>query len=131
MSAWIRPLFVLAGIYDGGLGVAFLFFHAAIFAHFGVTPPNHAAYVQFPALLLILFAALFFQVAADPAANRKLIPYGVGLKAAYCGTTFWYAAAAGIPSMWMPWAWADLGFLIVFAVAWVRLGAAAGAKRAE
>ena len=122
MRMGARILFALAGIYDGMLGAAFLIFHAAIFEKFGVTPPNHAAYVQFPALLLLLFAALFFHVAADPVANRKLIPYGIGLKAAYCGTTFWYAATAGIPSMWMPWAWADLAFLVIFVVAWVRLG---------
>jgi len=71
---------------------------------------------------------MFFRVATDPVANRNFIPCGIGLKAAYCGTAFWYAATAGIPSMWMPWAWADLAFLLVFAVAWVGTKSEGAAK---
>jgi hypothetical protein len=86
----IRALFVAAGLYDGILGLAFVFFPAAIFAHYGVTPPNHYAYVQFPALLLIVFAAMFFRIATDPVRHRELILYGCGLKAAYCGLASWH-----------------------------------------
>ncbi len=120
-GSWIRPLFVVAGLYDGALGVAFLFFARALFQHFGVTPPNHFGYVQFPALLLILFAVMFFAIAANPAGRRELIWYGIGLKAAYSGCVFFYEASEGIPSMWIPWAWADLAFLILFLLAWLQL----------
>jgi hypothetical protein len=120
-TKWIKPLFILAGLYDGILGLAFVFFPAAIFQSFGVQPPNHLAYVQFPALLLLIFAAMFFRIARDPAPNRHLIPYGAGLKAAYSGTAFWYQLSGGIPFMWIPWAWADLAFLVLFLVAWRSL----------
>lgn len=123
-GSWIRPFFVAAGVYDGILGIAFLFFAPALFQHFGVTPPNHFGYVQFPALLLIVFAVMFFAIAADPAKNRDLIWYGVGLKAAYSGSVFFYQVTEGIPSMWIPWAWADLAFLVLFVVAWSQLGQA-------
>jgi hypothetical protein len=124
---WIRPLFIIAGLYDGILAVAFLLFATAIFQGFGVEPPNHLAYVKFPALLLLVFAAMFFRVACDPVKNRELILYGVGLKVAYSGTAFWYQITQGIPFMWIPWAWADLVLLVLFLVAWKSTGPAPGA----
>jgi len=126
-KTWIRPLFILAGLYDGVLAVAFLFFASSIFQWFGVEAPNHPAYVKFPALLLLIFAALFFRVASDPVKNRELILYGVGLKVAYSGTAFWYQITQGIPFMWIPWAWADLVFLGLFLLAWTSLAPVPGA----
>jgi hypothetical protein len=120
---WIRALYVVAGVYEAALGVVFLVAATRVFAWFGVEAPNHVAYVQFPALLLLVFAALFFRVATDPVRFRDLMPYGVGLKAAYCATVFGHALATGIPSMWMPWAWADLAFLVLFVAAWRRTAA--------
>lgn len=121
MYTWTRPLFVVAALYDALLGLAFLFFPLRIFAHYGVEPPNHPAYVQFPALLLLIFAAMFLRIANDPVKNRELIPYGIALKAAYSGIAFWYQMTRGIPSMWIPWAWADLAFMIIFALSWLNL----------
>jgi hypothetical protein len=114
---WLKPLFVIAGLYDGILGLAFLFFAMPLYEVFGVTPPNHVGYVQFPALLLLIFAAIFFRIASDPVRNRSLIVYGIALKVSYSGLVFWHEVTAGIPSMWIPWAWVDLGFLILFIVA--------------
>ena len=128
IAQWIKPFFVIAGLYDGVLGIAFLFFSGAIFQAFGVEPPNHPAYVQFPALLLLIFAGIFFRIARDPVGNRDLIFYGVWLKAAYSGTAFWYQLVGGIPFMWIPWAWADLVFLVLFLVAWRSLGQASPAS---
>ena len=118
MKGWIKPLFIIAALYDGILAIAFLFFSSALFQWFAVTPPNHLGYVKFPALLLLIFAAMFFRIAGDPVKNRDLIPYGIALKIAYSGTAFWYQVTQGIPSMWIPWAWADLGFLVLFVIAW-------------
>ena len=88
---WIKIFYVIAGLYDGILGVAFI---------------------------LIVFAIMFFRVAADPIRNRELILYGCGLKISYCLLAFWYELTTGIPSMWIPWAWADLGFLFFFVLTW-------------
>lgn len=115
---WIRPMYVVAGLYDAILGLAFLVAPGRLFEAFDVVAPNHMAYVQFPALLLLIFAAMFFRIAANPAAGRELMLYGCGLKIAYCGTVFWHQAIAGVPSMWVPWAWADLAFLVLFIIAW-------------
>jgi len=117
-SKWTRVLFVVAALYEGVLGLAFLIFPAWVFSLHHVEPPNHLAYVQFPALLLLVFAVMFFRIAADPVARRELILYGCGLKVSYCAMTFWYQMTRGIPSMWIPWAWADLLFLVLFVLAW-------------
>ena len=119
---WIRPLFLLAAAYDGILGLAFIVAPAGIFAMYGVEPPNHMAYVQFPAMLLILFAIMFYRVATDPVANRELILYGCGLKIAYCSLAFWYMFTTSIPSMWVPWAYADLVFLVLFVLSYRSIG---------
>jgi len=127
-SKWVRPLFIIAGFYDGILGLAFLIVPVQIFAMYEVTPPNHLAYIQFPALLLVVFAIMFFRIAADPVRRRELVLYGAGLKIAYCAPAFFYDITTEIPSMWMPWAWMDLAFLVLFALAWFALGSEAAAS---
>lgn len=120
----VSALFVIAALYDGVLGIAFTLAPGYPFELFGVTPPNHFGYVQFPALLLVVFALMFARIALDPAANRSLIPYGMLLKVSYCSTVFWYWATTGIPGMWKPFALADIVFLALFWMAWASLAKA-------
>lgn len=114
---WRRWLFYVAAVYDGILGIVFLLAWPWIFRLFDVTPPNHGGYVQFPAFLLMIFGAIFLRIARDPDGNRDLIVYGMGLKAGYSGLVFWYQMTTGVPFMWVPWAWVDLIFLALFALA--------------
>jgi hypothetical protein len=125
MLTWIKGLFAVAGIYDGLLGAAFLFRGAAIFRFAGVTPPNHIGYLQFPALLLIIFGVMFLRVAADPIRRREWMLFGVALKASYCGVVFWHELHGGIPMLFLPWAWADVAFLVLFLWAWQKCRIAA------
>ena len=120
-SNWTKPLFLIAGLYDGLLGLIFFFGHEQVFAFFEVTPPNHPAYIKFPALLLVVFGIMFVQIATDPVRFRMLIPYGIALKASYAGLAFWYQLTMGIPFMWVPWAWFDFAFLVAFAIAYRAL----------
>jgi len=114
----VRLLFAVGAAYDGLLGVAFLLSAPAMFRRFGVTPPNHFGYVQFPAALLIVFALMFAAIARRPEENRNLIPYGILLKVSYCAVVFSYWFSSGIPGMWKPFAIADLVFLVLFAWAY-------------
>ena len=66
---------------------------------------------------------MFVRIARDPARGAALIPYGVGLKGAYCAVAFWHQLTGTIPPMWLPWAWADLGFLVLFLLAHRSLSA--------
>jgi hypothetical protein len=120
--ALTRVLFVAAAAYDGLLGAVFLFAPSWPFRVNGVTEPNHPAYVQFPAALLIVFALMFLTVASDPIRYRHLIPFGVLLKVAYCGLAFGYWFTQDIPGMWKAFAVIDLatGLLFVWAFLAVR-----------
>jgi hypothetical protein len=122
----LSVLFAIAAIYDGVLGLAFIVAGPSLFEWFEVTPPNHFGYVQFPALLLVVFAVMFAAIARDPVGKRNLIPYGIGLKIAYCLVVFYYWILATIPGMWKPFAVLDLMFLVLFAWAYVTLGRESG-----
>jgi len=110
----IQVLFSVAAIYDGLLGVAFLFAGSALFQWFAVTPPNHPGYVQFAAALLVVFAVMFMAVAINPARNRNLIPYGIMLKVSYSGVTLFHWLTTGIPGMWKPFCICDIIFMALF-----------------
>ena len=117
MPRWIKPLFVFSALYDGILGIVFLAVPLQIYGLFGVTPPNHIGYVQFPAALLLIFGLMFLAIARDPIRRRHLIPYGIMLKVAYCGVTSFHWITAGIPFMWKPFVVIDalMGILFVWA----------------
>ncbi len=87
---WVSPVFWIAAAYDGVLGVLFLAAPWWVFMRLKVPPPNHLAYVQFPAALLIIFAWIFVRIARDPIANRGQIVYGILLKMAYCSIASYY-----------------------------------------
>lgn len=117
-----RLLFGLSAVYDGVLALMFILFGPALFRFYQVTPPNHWGYILFPGLMLFIFSVMFFQIAREPVKNRNLIPYGIMLKAAYCGCVFYYWATSGIPGMWKPFAVYDFIFGILFTVSYVQLG---------
>lgn len=125
----ITLLFLIAAIYDGALGLVFLVAPASLFDAFHVSPPNHFGYVQFPALLLMIFALMFLEVAVNPMANRRLIPYGMMLKGAYSGLTFFYWLREGVPLIWKPFALIDAVMLVLFYLAFQSLGLRASPER--
>ncbi len=125
---WIAPLFWIAAAYDGVLGVAFLAAPWWVFTTFNVPPPNHVAYVQFPAALLIIFGLIFVRIAFDPVANRGQIVYGILLKVAYCGLAFYYWATTDIPWIWKPFALIDLAMGALFVIAYFSVAASEHGK---
>jgi hypothetical protein len=117
----MKTAFAASAFYDGVLSIVFLFFGPMLFDYFGIERPNHLGYLHFPALLLCLFAIMYWRIATDPVKFRELIPYGIGLKVSYCTVAFYHWATGGIPAMWIPFAWIDLVFLIVFVQAWRKV----------
>jgi hypothetical protein len=115
---WMKAAFAVSAVYDGIVAIVFLFFGFALFDYFGIERPNHAGYLQFPSLLLIVFAIMYWRIASDPVRFRDLIPYGIGLKVSYSAVVFYHWLTAGIPAPWIPFAWIDLGFLILFIQVW-------------
>ncbi len=121
-AKWMKVTFAASAIYDGILGLLFLFLGTAIYDYFGIERPNHLGYLHFPALLIIVFAIMYWRIASDPAKFRDLIPYGIGLKISYCLVVFYHWTTGAILDMWVPFAWIDLIFLILFFQAWRKVG---------
>jgi hypothetical protein len=121
-TRFATALFLVAAVYDAGLGAVFLTASAWVYDVAQVTPPNHWGYVQFPAALLVVFGLMFAAIAVKPLENRNMIPYGVLLKVAYCGLVFMYWYADGIPNLWKPFAIIDTVMGILFVWSYQQLG---------
>lgn len=127
----ISALYVVVALYDGLLGAAFLCAPKAVYRLGGVTPPNHWAYVQFPAALLIIFALMFVAIARNPVQNRNLVVYGILLKVAYCSIAFWYWFADGVPNLWKPFAIIDLVTALLFVWCYRALATSTGSPKPQ
>lgn len=119
---WMKTAFAVSAVYDGVLAFIFLFFGPAVYDYFGIEKPNHMGYLHFPALLLIVFAVMYWRIASDPVRFRELIPFGIGLKVSYFLVVFYHRATGGIPAMWIPFAWIDVLFTILFLQALRKTG---------
>ena len=115
----IRLLFAIAGVYDFVIGIAFLVAGPRIFDAAGVPHPNHWGYIQFGALLLIIFGLMFFAVAYDPVANRNLIPYGMLLKVSYTALVAYYWVRGECPTLFKPFAIIDAVMFVLFLLAYM------------
>ena len=110
----IKSLFIISALYDFILGVIFLIGFKQIYNYFNITLPNHDGYVQFGAALVAIFGIGFWFVAQDPQRNRDIIKMGILLKLSYSGVAFYHAALGNLPAIWLPFAWFDAIFLILF-----------------
>ena len=115
---WIKPFYVVAALYDGILGLVFLMVPTQLFNAAKIAPPNHIGYVQFPALLLVVFAIMFFNIVRDPKANKNLIFYGILLKLSYCSVVLPHWLVGNVPALWVLFAFFDLLFMVVFIVSY-------------
>jgi len=113
-QAWIKPLLLLAAAYDLILGLAALLAFKPIYQRFAVTLPNHAGYVQWGAAVVIVFGIGFWLAAMNPARNRDIIVMGVLFKLAFAGTVLGHDFLGSVPTIWVPFAWADLAFALLF-----------------
>ena len=107
-------------------GRSFLLAPGPVFQWANVTPPNHWAYVQFPAALLIIFALMFVAIARDPVAQPEPDHLWILLKVSYCGIASWYWFTAGIPGLWKPFAVIDLAMAGLFVWSFRALGERSG-----
>ncbi len=116
----IRLLFVIAGVYDFGIGLVFLILGPQLFDSTGVPQPNHWGYIQFGSLMVAVFGTMFFAVAYDPVANRNLIPYGMLLKLSYTGLVTYYWVTTGCPLLFKPFAIIDALMFVLFLLAYCK-----------
>ena len=127
----IKPLYIVAAIYDAVLGIAFLFAADAVFEQFmpEIEMPYHPGYIQFPAALLLVFALMYFAIARNPVRNRNLILYGILLKVSYCSIILWHWTSGELQAwIWKPFCIFDIIFLVLFVYTWRATGKSVGAQ---
>lgn len=113
-ATFSRYVFGAACIYDGLLGILYFVMPHQIYDWLGAIFPNHIAYIQFPALLLIVFSVMFFNIARDPHENRNLFIYGILMKLSFSIVIIIHWINGTITDMWKPMALADLLFAVLF-----------------
>lgn len=118
---WVKILLIVCAVYDGLLGAVFALVPAVVYRTTAITLPNHLGYVRFPALLLLIFAVMFWRAAADPVRHSDTLVYGMALKLSYFALVFWYQLRAGVPHLWIPFAYADVLFFVLFYFAWTQV----------
>lgn len=117
-SKWIKITFGASALYDGLLGIVFLFFGSMSLDLCGIEKPYNMGFLHFPAMLLILFSLMYWRLATNPVKYRILIPYGIGLKISYASVAFYHWFADSVPTAWLALAWIDVLFIILFFVIW-------------
>jgi hypothetical protein len=117
-TKWIKLAFGVSAVYDAAVALLFLLFGLSIYDSFGIERPNHDGYLQFPALLIMIFSAMYWRIATDPVRFRDLMPYGIGLKISFSAVVLYHWFFGNIPPMWMPFAWLDVAFTVIFLRAW-------------
>lgn len=128
VPGWIRPFCRVCAIYDVVLGLLFLLAFKPIFTQFGVTLPNHPAYVQFAAAMITVFGIGFWYVAQAPERNRDILKLCLLVKAAYTVIVFGYTLKGQMPAMWLPMGVIDLFMFFGIIVALRRIPAPARAE---
>ena len=120
-SKTIKTIFGIAAAYDIVLGIVFGLFYRTIYDRFGATLPNHAGYVQLPALFIVVFGIGFWMVARDPKSNIGIVTLGILMKLSFCAVVFGHLLFGKSLPFFVPFAVIDLLFALVFARAYVEL----------
>lgn len=116
----VRLLFAVAGVYDFIIGLVFLFFGPQLFDATGTPHPNHWGYIQFGALMLMVFGIMFFAVAYDPVRHRDLMLYGMLLKLSYAALVAYYWITIDCPLLFKPFAVIDAVMFFLFLLAYQK-----------
>lgn len=115
-TGW-RLLFLVAAVYDIALGIAFMVAGEAVIDAIGMAVPPHVAYIQLAAVFVTVQGVSYLFAWWDAIGNRAIVWVGVIYKAGYTGLAAWYLLLGMIPSVFfIPWAFADLAFLVAFLV---------------
>jgi len=115
-TGW-RAFFLVAGLYDALLGLAFLVAGESILTNIGMALPPHIAFIHLSAIFIVVQGLSYLLVFRDPLANLGIVWVGVAYKAAYAALVGYYLVIGQLPSdFFIPWAIFDLGFMVGFLV---------------
>ncbi|MGE5177216.1 MAG: hypothetical protein ACM3JJ_12705 [Hyphomicrobiales bacterium] len=112
LPRWVRPFLTVCAVYDLALGAIFLVAYRAVLPRFGVTLPEHPAYLQFGAAYVFSMGVGLWLAARAPERNRDLLVVSLLAKIAYVAIVFGYRIAGSMPGLWVPFAWCDTAMAV-------------------
>jgi hypothetical protein len=115
LASQTRPVLLLCAVYDGLLGLAFLFFAEPIFLFLGIENAADPIYIHLAAGLIAIMGLGFFLAWRDPLRNRDLVLLGAVFKAFYILLAAYALVRGEVPHpVFLIFAAIDIMFLIVF-----------------
>ena len=128
----VRPALLIGAVYDGLIGLAFLFLAEPIFRALGIVGPADPVYVQLAAGLIAIMGLGFFLAWRDPLLNRGLVLLGAVFKGFYIVLAGYALIRGDVPHpVFLVFAVVDVLFLIVFARFLLNTGAERAALAAR
>ena len=121
IKTWIPVLFIFVGCVELVTGSLFILLPEQIFQLTGIERISALEYIQFPALLIMVFGLMMFAVAKDPERNRNLIPYICLFKAALISVVIFNCLTKGLAWLWISFACFDIAYLIGFLLAYKQI----------
>jgi hypothetical protein len=120
---YYRGLFLVATIYDVGLGLAFTFFYRQLFELLEVTPPESGYIPLIGTFLFVIGVAYYLIWRGDLYRNRDMIFVGTLYKLAYGSVAIVFWSMGDIPhvSFGAIFGIADLVFFILMLECWLFL----------
>ncbi len=110
-----RSFFLLAALYDGVLGLAFLVAFGPLYAALGAAPPADPVYLRLIAAFVAVQGLGYWFVARAPRRNVDLVKVGAVYKAAYIVVALLARAEGDLPhAVFAGFAAADAFFLAGF-----------------
>ena len=126
-----RPVLLLCAVYDGLIGLAFLFLAGPLFRIFGIEPAADPVYIQLAAGLIAIMGLGFFLAWRDPLVNGDLVLLGAVFKAFYILLALFAFVRGAVPHpVFLLFAVVDIVFLVVFVRFLRETGAARSALSA-
>lgn len=121
VKSWIPALFIFVGCVEFITGSTFIFFPEWLFQRTGIEQISALEYIQFPALLIMVFGLMMLAVARDPKHNYNLIPYICLFKVSLIGVVFFNWLTKGLSWLWISFAFFDIAYLIGFLLAYKQI----------
>jgi len=88
---YYKSMFLIAGIWNIGLGLIIMLFYPILFPLMGITMPNSSMWIQATLLLVIVFGVAFIFVSLNPEDNKSIVRIGAIEKIAFFILFYWYA----------------------------------------
>jgi hypothetical protein len=123
-----RLLLLAAALYDGILGLVFLFFGGSVLAQLDVPAPENPVYIQLAAGLIAIFGLGFYLASRHPLLNVDIVRLGVVFKVFYIVLALLALVQGTLPHpLFLLFAAVDTLFLALFLIFLLNIAP----KRAE